>query len=424
MLPVAFSFLGGPSLHRTPNKFSDPRILFQFQLASKLEENNEACSSRQAVPLECWEWIENRVRNDQGEKAASHCPDKIQLHPLSDQEGGNLGFCNSLYLVRDTIASTTNTRTIGILKLYSELAQKRMALSGMRPVGSIDNLLGDLGIGPQVYGSSEKALFMAWLENGVALTEKIVHSPLQKGNKATSTTLTKPILANVARSLARLHSLSLPSNNLSPNGSANMLWDSIDVLLERIPDAPARTVLRNKVQLQRSQLEGLQLPVVSVGHGDFKPSNVMLLKFHNEKEERAAPSIRFIDLETAGSHYRAFDLAKFFRTSTPTPHSSTNQDYFLQNYYSYTLSVLETSNMSRRRKYDLELLRLESQLLLPMTWLEATIFFYASQQPPNDWKTMADIRWHHYELASQTFSSTVKAYQETRKRKGSQSNPL
>ena len=84
-----------------------------------------------------------------------------------------------------------------------------------------------------------------------------------------------------------------------------------------------------------------------LGHGDFKPSNVI----------HCHGGIRFIDYELSGLHYRGFDVAKFFRTD-PAKRNSDNFEYFLNSY------INTNGNCNQ---HEVNALRLEAELLEPLT---------------------------------------------------------
>lgn len=370
--------------------------LYQSTSSFLLEE----ISPSWMIPAECSPWIDEVALDKLDDDLRSRTTVMVYVERLSESKGGNLGFCNSLFLVQAQTTTnemtTTSTMSIpvGILKVYSELAQARMQVSTLDP---IDQQLGELHLGPKVWGSSKAALLMEYYEDGIALTEDLVHSPMNSHNQR--------ILSRVAQSLSRLHRLDLARKTLipAPSNHQNMLWDSIDVLLERIMDPSSRSFFQTQVEFQRCQLERLGLPMVHVGHGDFKPSNVLWLQKSQE--------IRFIDLETVGSYYRAYDLAKFFRTRSVTNATTINQEYFLG---CYLEDMFHSKDMVDLPQSSITLLFLESQLLIPMTWLEAAIFFHASRQPSTEWKLMAEDRFYHYQQANAAFLSTVEQYQMTR----------
>jgi thiamine kinase-like enzyme len=338
---------------------------------------------------------------------------RISLQPLLDHKG----FCNTLCLVQESNNDNNNdsssASTVAIFKIYSELAKARRRVSGLEDC-HLDEYLGELGLGPKVYGSSEDYLLMEYLENGMILNHDVMSTYL---------------LNKVATSLATLHTLKLATPKpyqqhqqpqqqpqQRPHRHGNMLWDSIDVLLDNVRDISMKAYFQDQVERQRTQLERLDLPLASVGHGDLKASNVMCLHPHTTHED----CIRFIDLETAGVHYRAFDVAKFFRPNLPTVSIETvggndtaattrdSQTMFLQTYLRVVSEIIEDPD-TRIKEQDVESLRLESELLIPMTWLEAAIFFYASRQP-KEWKAMADQRLEQFSVAMSRFPYTLKTF--------------
>lgn len=125
-------------------------------------------------------------------------------------------------------------------------------------------------------------------------------------------------------------------------------------------------------------------------------------------------SARFLDLECAGLNYRAYDLAKFFRAQRNQQMQWTdgNQIEFLS---TYLQSIAEESSTKLSNLGgDVQLLQLECSLLLPMTWLEAAIFFecssYMDAGNQKQWKDMGRKRMIEYNQSKQTFLANVRAY--------------
>jgi thiamine kinase-like enzyme len=303
------------------------------------------------------------------------CYPAVELVELMDRAGwddhwsaerltSNAAFCNTVYRV--TSITNNNYHEDAIAKIFSKLAKLRMTASFP---GEIDQLAAEKGLAPAILATSSSGILMQVCE-GRVLTQDEVH-----GDSDCS--------ANVAQALASLHSLKLPNTQQD-----NMLWYTCDVMLEQVIDPQynnqgwSRAALAKRVDYHRSQLDQLHLPVV-LGHGDFKPANVFV---SNNK------TIQFIDLELAGCHYRAFDLAKFFRTNTPTEFTRRNKNAFFK---AYAASVDDEVNV--------QTLEQEAELLTPMTWLEAAIFFacMACQDPQQaeQWNTLALARLNDYELS-------------------------
>lgn len=335
---------------------------------------------------------------------------RMTLKPLLDHKG----FCNTLCLVQESNnGSDMDSRsgsTVAIFKIYSDIAKARRRVSGLEDC-HLDEYLGELGLGPRVYGSSKDCVLMEYLESGLILNQDM---------------MTTRLLKKVATSLAKLHTLKLTTpqqqqqQQQRPHSHGNMLWDSIDVLLDHVRDYSMKTYFQDQIDSQRTQLERLGLPLATIGHGDLKASNVMCL--HTTMMQ--GDCIRFIDLETAGVHYRAFDLAKFFRdklstnnggsieniiiggnnydTASQSQSTRNDQIKFLQTYLG-VVSVIINGSDSIIHDQDVESLRLES------TWLEAAIFFYASRQP-KEWKTLAEQRLEQYTIAMRRFPSTLETF--------------
>ena len=211
-------------------------------------------------------------------------------------------------------------------KLFSRLAQHRMPMENRYHV---DWMASECGLGPKLFASTDNGILMERLD-GDSMDEAMVHGSSEW-------------IERVATRLAAFHTMETPS-------PPNMLWRTIQIMLDMTEGAAE---LEEKMSKQRESLEPLDLPIV-LGHGDLKPSNII---------SREPP--RFIDLETAGMHYRGFDLAKLFRTDHPSEMTESNLNAFLECY----LCALPISIFPRRK--ELDLLKLEVKLLEPLTVRES-----------------------------------------------------
>ena len=201
-----------------------------------------------------------------------------------------------------------------------------------------------------------------------------------------------------------------PSVFASPDTAEPVLWSSINAMLERIAKDPellpapfSLDMLVRECKTAREALNkcaGCQQLVL--GHGDFKPSNVML--------EDANGAITFIDFELAGPNYRGFDIFKLFRrgqtsNSEPTPMSHANLRAFVEAYLDYEEPK---AGISPGGVDKLEALLEEVYLFEPLTWLEAAVFFlFAITEDPehaDDWAALARHRWEQYELTRDALS--------------------
>lgn len=253
------------------------------------------------------------------------------------------GFCNQIF------TSTTGERKMR--KVYSDLAQRRMRLSGNQ---NFDEIMGDLKIGPAVFESTEKFVIMEELAGRVLSNEDLL----------TSNNMS---LKGVAETLAKLHCVQ-GFKRKDGKSDRNMLWDCCNVLLEELKEWDENLYLTysSELKYQKFVLESLSLPLV-LGHGDFKPSNVIVLNDSGEA--------RLIDWETCGCHYRAYDLAKFFRAVEPK--SKEEDELLSKKHLTFLRKYCEqVRRISGTNAKDPNVVFFESKLLLPMTWLEAALFFH------------------------------------------------
>jgi thiamine kinase-like enzyme len=290
-----------------------------------------------------------------------------------------MAFCNSVYRVQVptvTAATTaacdigtrTTSSTIYFAKIFSSLALSRMTL----PLGVLDQFVARHSLAPPVVAQTASGILY---ENcpGRILTEADCHSRANEEE-----------CRMVARALKELHSL---QPHYSIDGALdNVLWKACDSMLQLCHESYecqgwTLAKLNAIVQQERSQLESLQLPMVVCGHGDCKPANIILLQDDTitQSQSQSSTQVRFIDLELAGVHYRAFDLAKFFRTDSPTEFTKQNQRAFYQAYLETATTTTTTAATSSSEQMTvtttLDDLEREVKLLVPMTWLEAAIFF-------------------------------------------------
>jgi len=194
------------------------------------------------------------------------------------------------------------------------------------------------------------------------------------------------MLTGLADNVARLHSAP-PPDELA--GSV-ALWQFLERMLchialapERLPPGVSYAMLEGEAARMRELFEAFHLPVVN-GHGDLKPSNVMLA---HDQSAASTDALTFIDFELGGPHYRGYDLFKLFRTNRPSGPSAANRDAFLSHY---------GGKVGTRAA----LLQAETAAFEPLSWLEAAVFFFfAIREFPEEahrWEELAAHRWSKY----------------------------
>jgi thiamine kinase-like enzyme len=196
----------------------------------------------------------------------------------------------------------------------------------------VDVLASNQAVGPGIKSCTETGILMDYLVDGTTLDEETIHAPNQE-----------PLLKGIALQLKGFHSLVA-----EPSGP-NMLWYSLDAMLHDSTCAQ----LQKEFQYLISQISPLPLSTC-LGHGDFKPSNVMLLPSPAGEATSIPDDIRFIDFELSGLGYRGFDVAKFFRRTDRKQSNKANLDYFVQAYCSNDFN-------------EAKMLTMEAELLLPLT---------------------------------------------------------
>ncbi|GKZ00711.1 hypothetical protein MPSEU_001023100 [Mayamaea pseudoterrestris] len=294
-----------------------------------------------------------------------------------------MAYCNSVYRIGVFDSAKTY-----YAKLFRPLALSRMTAE----LGSIDRLVSSHGLVPTPLVVTESAILFDEVR-GRILKEADCHGRSNVNDcKA------------VGRALGMLHSISIPATTVA--ATENVLWKACESMLRLChADYSYRGLtlprLVDIVKAEHAKLESLSLPLVACGHGDCKPCNIFVL--HNDEETSGDNvSIRFIDLELAGTHYRAFDLAKFFRTDAPSElYTKANQQAFYQAYLEHYKSA--TAEQHKTPVAWLRDLQREVKYLLPMTWLEAAIFFVCmacqDQGQANRWNELAYQRFESYQAS-------------------------
>ena len=281
------------------------------------------------------------------------------------------GFCNDVFRVEAAGAEPV------VVKLFSAMARARCDAPCR---GVVDVAVGAAGLGPRVLARTDDALVCAFVA-GVEADEAAVR---RDGCRLA--------VDEIAPKLRALHALPTPAP--LPAAPA-ALWRGVDAMLAAYGGArhgpiDAATLAR-EARRMRAAVDAVAAADV-VGHGDLKPSNVMV---------DAAGAATFIDFELAGPNYRGYDIFKLFRSSSEPPVTNADLSRFLAAY-------LGPSATARTVDHIL----LETRLFEPLTWLEAAIFFaFASVQLPakrDEMRALAADRWCAYEaVAGGPFDANV-----------------
>ena len=310
-------------------------------------------------------------------------------------------FCNSVYRITlcqqdSNDVNNSDTKTV-MAKVFSPLALERM--DPQRSPGELDAYVAEQqGLAPSILARNEDGILMQDVVQGRVLTEADIYGPFD--GKA----MNGDAYRQCAVALAHLHSLPAPPiqdkerQNLSPTD--NMLWRACNVILSHIsPDwkcsipsihKPSQLVFCNKQLLtdaltfHRDTISNANAMTVPIGHGDCKPSNAIAL---------LTGGVVFIDLELTGRHFRAYDVAKFLRTSGSNKHNLSRES--AMNIRQSFLRVYAATSGC-----DLKQLEKEVTMITPMTWLEAAIFFAAMEaldpSHAGKWNELAQDRLEQY----------------------------
>ena len=325
-------------------------------------------------------WTRKSMKMSAEDQAITELLDQAGVVPARiDLLDGQAAFCNRVY--RITTCSRTNATnqphhpTTVIAKLFSPLALERM--DPRRSLGQIDAYVARNGLAPTVLARNARGILLQDC-GGRVMTEHDVYDPAS--DQATY---------RCALALAQLHNLpELPADKSSAD-APNMFWRACAVSMSHIANDWECTTTTsgthwNKALLQKvldeHQVVMKDLSTVPVGHGDFKPSNAIAADI--------AGRTVFIDLEMTGRHYRSFDVAKFLRTSSKE-YSHERKRFFLES-YAHAVDCCNVVGLEQ-----------EVDLAMPLTWLEAAIFFAAMETLDGSqaakWNDLARDRLENYE---------------------------
>ena len=284
------------------------------------------------------------------------------------------GFCNDVFRV-----DVEHRPRPLVVKLFSDLARARCAPACR---GVVDVAAGAAGLGPRVLVRTDDALVQEF-SPGAELAAPAVRAD---GSRRAA--------AAIAPRLAALHALPCPGP--LPAAPA-ALWVGVDAMLGDRGGATGGALdagaLAREARRMRAAVDGVARADV-LGHGDFKPSNVLL-------HDGAAV---FIDFELAGPNYRGYDIFKLFRTNEMAPASDDELLRFIAVYLAEGGAAGGDAEAARCLA--------ESKLFEPLTWLEAAIFFeFAAARLPEKRDEMRDLardRWAAYEaVAGADFDRSV-----------------
>ena len=343
-LPWRLKVPGVPDGRLGRSNTNTKRQSVQFRAAAKHEVNASS-----------FEDVERRIRRIIDVKAEV----KLSIVELSS------GFCNSVYLVE------TDAGDKLVVKVYSDLSLLR---TEKHQRGVIDVMVSESGLGPAVRRNTDEGIAHNFVP-GRILEEQDMHTRRDVGKAC-------------AKLVAKLHSLETPPEF---DGDGPLLWKWLERMLNEIESSETKDVLPVDVSELRAEVKRVSTIIreeenacVVLAHGDLKPSNVIFT-------QSDASEVKLIDLELSGPNYRGFDLMKLFRTS-PQQYSEEHFRHFLKVY------------CDEMGKVDVASVEAETKLFLPVSWLEATIFFalvlVLEPQGSDDhasWEALFLDRWRQYQ---------------------------
>ena len=295
------------------------------------------------------------------------------------------GFANAVWRV-DTGLEAPGLGHRRVAKVFSELSRRR-ASAGDSSWGDVALKRGGLdSLGAGLVYASREGVVHEWLPGNSLSLESL----LAEG---------EPLLECMAVRLAQLHGIRLPRQ------ARALFWGWLrsmsDVAFRRGTRpcfGTGRETLEREVAWAEAEVARAELgsPLVFC-HGDLKPDNV--IRVANEHGGADAIDLRFIDLELAGPNWRGLDVAKLFRAGTGGENTR-------------PLTFEEGSECERALRAfvghyclasgvgDPERLVLEAKALLPLTWLEAHLFFRAAlslETCSTRQETLSELAEHRWE---------------------------
>lgn len=288
--------------------------------------------------------------------------ESMGLEPLT------VGFANLVW------AAERNGQCV-VLKRYTDLVFMRI---DPESIGAVDKHAWAFGCGPRVLYSSPLGLVAERIP-GRTLEEEDMHKKDWE------------LLGHVAKALARFHRLPVPTQC----EGAPMLWRTVDKMLDAVarrPELiplglPSLDILLSEISAARATLDR-HTPAMVLGHGDCKPSNIIVSGEHSE-------NVTLIDFELSGPNYRGFDLMKIFRTANGP--SEVCMRHFLRVYKEALDANPSADPVSEE---TVSALVSEAYMFEPLTWLEACVFFLVLPMvKPEDterWNALAVDRWDKF----------------------------
>ena len=260
----------------------------------------------------------------------------LRVSPLSE------GFCNRVFMCDVLLQGGVGgegdhrrgriPRRVLVAKIFSPMAAVRVP---PHLLGLADLTASDRGVGPRVLYRSSRGLVMEYVE-GVGLTEDdVLGGPAGRFGGGGS-----DLCRALGRALGIWHSTPPPPPlRITPSpGASNVLWTSLDAMLRflghddaSLPPGVRRdgwtiSRLRDGARSLREDLDGLGdrglLGPIVMGHGDFKPANVLVRRRDGPEAAGEPPGAEasprdedmvLIDLELSGPNYRGYDVCKMFR---------------------------------------------------------------------------------------------------------------
>ena len=297
------------------------------------------------------------------------------------------GFANAVWTIDRTIdAGPQGLGHRRVAKVFSELSRRR-AIAGDCSWGDVALKRGGLdSLGAGLVYASREGVVHEWVSGNSLSLESL----LAEGE----------LLECMAGRLAQLHAIRLPRQ------ARALFWGWLRSMNgvafgrgTRPHLGTGRETLEREIAWAEAEVARAELgsPLVFC-HGDLKPDNV--IRVANTPGGVDVIDLRFIDLELAGPNLRGIDVAKLLRRAGTRGESTRPLTFEEGSESERALRAFAGHYCLASGGGDPERLVLEAKALLPLTWLEAHLFFRAAlslETCSTRQETLSELAEHRWE---------------------------